>query len=118
MCAPSGVDRREKGRAHRSGLGPVHQLYGGDVRSLQALRTLGDFEFNSLAFVQRFVPFRGDGGKVDENIFAGLALYESESLRSIEPLHCSLFFHFDSLFCLSYLEPFPSFRQQKRPASV
>jgi hypothetical protein len=30
---------------------------------------------------------------MDENIFAGLALDESEALASIEPLNCSLFFH-------------------------
>jgi hypothetical protein len=82
-----------------------------DVRSLQALGARGHFEFNCLAFVQRFVTFRRDGRKVDENILAGLALDESEALRCIKPLHCSLFFQFISLFCLSYLEPFPAFRQ-------
>jgi hypothetical protein len=30
---------------------------------------------------------------VDENVFAGLALNEAESLAGVEPLHCSLFFH-------------------------
>jgi hypothetical protein len=94
------------------------RLERGDVGSLQALGAAGDFEFNRLAFVQRFVPVRRDGGKVHENIFAGLALDESETLRCVEPLHCSLFFQCNSLFCLSYLELFPAFRQQKRPASV
>jgi hypothetical protein len=31
---------------------------------------------------------------VYENILAGLALNESVSLAGIEPLYCSLFFHF------------------------
>jgi hypothetical protein len=30
---------------------------------------------------------------VDENVLAGLALDESESLAGIEPLYCSLFSH-------------------------
>jgi hypothetical protein len=30
---------------------------------------------------------------MDENVLAGLALDEPESLAGIEPLHCSLFFH-------------------------
>jgi hypothetical protein len=39
---------------------------------------------------------------VDENVLAGLALDEPESLAGIEPLHCSLFFHcfFSSLIKL------------------
>jgi hypothetical protein len=32
-------------------------------------------------------------GEVNENILAGLALDEPESLAGIEPLHCSLFSH-------------------------
>jgi hypothetical protein len=30
---------------------------------------------------------------VDENVLAGLALDESETLAGIEPLYCSLFSH-------------------------
>jgi len=51
------------------------------------------FEFNRLAFVQRFVPFRLNSGKVDENVLAGLALDKSEAFAGIKPLYCSLFFH-------------------------
>jgi hypothetical protein len=80
-------------------------LQAGDVRCLQALGAAGHFELNRLAFVQRFVPVRLDSGKVDENVLAGLALDESESLAGIEPLHCSLFFHF---FSLLYIELFVS----------
>src|SRR5580692_11549859 len=68
----------------------VWSLEAGDVRCLQTLRSTGYFEFNRLAFVQRFVPFRLNRGKVDENVLAGLALDESESLAGIEPLDCSL----------------------------
>ena len=43
---------------------------------------------------------------MDKNIFAGLALDESEAFAGIEPLHCSLFFHcyyLDlSYLCISY----------------
>ena len=80
------------------------QLEGGDVRSLQALRALGYFELNRLAFVQRFVPLRLNGGEVDKNVLAGLALDESKALAGVEPLYCSLFFHLIFLFFkLGYL---------------
>ena len=68
-------------------------LEAGDVRRLQTLGSAGDLEFNRLAFVQRLITFRLNGRKVDENVLAGLALDESESLAGIEPLHCSLFSH-------------------------
>ena len=74
-------------------------LEAGDVRCLQALRTLGYFELNRLPFVQRFVPIRLNRGEVDENVLAGLALDESKALASIEPLYCSLFFQ----LCVSFL---------------
>ena len=69
------------------------RLEASDVRSLQALGALGDFEFNRLAFVQRLVAIRLDGGEMDENVLAGLALDEPKTLAGIEPLHCSLFSH-------------------------
>jgi hypothetical protein len=69
------------------------RLEASDVRSLQTLRSTGDFEFNRLAFVQRFVALRLNRGEMNENILAGLALNEPESLAGIEPLHCSLFSH-------------------------
>jgi ABC-type branched-subunit amino acid transport system permease subunit len=68
-------------------------LQAGDVRCLQALGALGDFEFHRLAFVQRLIPVHLNRGEVDENVFAGLALDESVAFAGIEPLHCSLFFH-------------------------
>jgi hypothetical protein len=69
------------------------QLEAGDVRCLQSLGTTGHFEFNRLAFVQRLVSLRLNRGEMNENILAGLALNESESLAGIEPLYCSLFSH-------------------------
>ena len=68
-------------------------LEASDVRCLETLRSLGDFEFNGLTLVQRLVAIGQNRREVNENIFAGLALNESESLGSIEPLYCSLFFH-------------------------
>src|SRR3989441_12192468 len=63
-----------------------------DVRGLQALGTLGDFEFNRLAIIQRLVAISHDCGEMDEYVLAALALDESKALAGIEPLHCSLFF--------------------------
>ena len=67
-------------------------LEGLDVRGLQALGTLGDFEFNRLAIIQRLVAISHDRGEVDENVLSTLALDESKALAGIEPLHCTLFF--------------------------
>jgi hypothetical protein len=85
-------------------------LEGLDVRGLQALGTLGDFEFNRLAIIQRLVAISHDCGEVDENVLSTLALDESKALAGIEPLHCSLFFtHCIYSFLLtalrSYFEP-------------
>jgi hypothetical protein len=81
---------------------PIHQvvtsLEAGDVRCLQALGALGHFELNGLAVVQGLITVRLNGGEVDENIFARLALNESESLAGIEPLNSSLFSQLNSLF--------------------
>src|ERR1700730_11478424 len=67
-------------------------LEGLDVRGLQALGTLGDFEFNRLAIIQRLVAISHDCGEMDENVLSTLALDESKALAGIEPLHCTLFF--------------------------
>src|ERR1035437_1974529 len=73
-------------------------LQAGNVRCLQALGAGGNLELNRLPFVQRFISVRLNRGEVDEDVLAGLALDESESLAGIEPLYCSLFFH-----CISFL---------------
>ena len=88
-----------KKKRARTGRARTYGLEGGDVRCLQALGALGHFEFNRLAFVQRFVALRLNRGEVDENVLAGLALDESKSLAGIEPLYCSLFFQ----LCISFL---------------
>jgi len=75
------------------------RLEGGNVRCLQALGALGHFELNRLSVIQRLVAVGLNRGKVDENVLAGLALDESESLAGIEPLYCSLF----SQLCFSLL---------------
>jgi hypothetical protein len=69
----------------------------GYVRRLQTLGAFGDFEFNRLPVVQGFISLRLNRGEMDEDVLAGLALNESESLAGIEPLHCSLF---SQLVCL------------------
>jgi hypothetical protein len=77
-----------------------HPLEGLYVRGLQALGALGNFEFNSLAIVQRLIAISHDRGEMDENVLAALALDEAEALAGIEPLHCTLFFtHCFTLFC-------------------
>ena len=82
----------------------MFRLESGDVRSLQALRPAGDFEFNRLSFVQRLIPLRLNRGEMDENVLAGLALDESIAFAGVEPLHYSLLSHFIySLFVLNYL---------------
>src|SRR4029450_12444819 len=63
------------------------------ILCLQAFRTLLHFEFHRLTFIERLVTVHHDGGEVYENIFSCLALDESVALRSVEPLHRSLFLH-------------------------
>src|SRR6202165_3101092 len=82
----------KNGATRRSPYRP-NSLQAGDVRCLQAFGAGGHFELNRLAFVQRLISLRLDGGEMDEDVLAGLALDESESLAGIEPLYCSLFFH-------------------------
>jgi hypothetical protein len=59
----------------------------GYVAGLQALGTAFDRELDPLAFSQVAEAFALDGGVVDENIFAALALDESVTLAAIEPLN-------------------------------
>jgi len=68
------------------------KLEGLYVRSLQALWTLGYFEFNRLAIVESLVAISHNGGEMDENVLATLALDEPKALAGIEPLHGTLFF--------------------------
>src|SRR5579863_190542 len=70
-----------------------HRLEACYVFCLQTLRTLLHFEFHRLTLIQGLVTVHHDGGEVHENIFSRLALDESISLRSVKPLHRSLFLH-------------------------
>src|SRR5437899_191496 len=71
-----------------------NRLEACDVLRLKALRALLYFKLHRLAFIEGLVAVHHDGGEVYEDIFSGLALDEPVALRSIEPLHCSLFLHF------------------------
>jgi hypothetical protein len=63
-----------------------------DVLRLQSLRTLLDFELDPLPLIQGFVTICLNGGEMDENILARLALNESKTFRSVKPLHDTLLF--------------------------
>jgi hypothetical protein len=64
-----------------------------NVGSLQTLGAADNLEFNGLPLVEGAVAVRLDGGEMDENVLAALALDKSKALAGIKPLHCSLFFH-------------------------
>src|SRR5215469_8402741 len=99
----------------------ICRLEACDVLCLKALRALLYFEFHRLAFIQRLVAVHLNGREMYEDILSGLALDEPVALRSIEPLHCSLFLHFKTsmlkLLCLSWSRPsgFPSSETASSP---
>jgi hypothetical protein len=101
-------------RARRAA-SPLWKLQAGYVRSLQALGAASDFEFNRLAFVQRLIALSLNGGEVDENVLAGLALDESKALTGVEPLYGSLFFQLCFSFLIELFGAFPPpLAQQKK----
>src|SRR5271166_2951171 len=102
-----------KGQARRWRTRPL-RLQAGDVRRLQALGAGGHFELNRLAFVQRFVTLRDDGGEMDENVLAGLALDESKAFAGVKPLYCSLFFQLCFSFLIELFGAFPRPPAQKK----
>jgi hypothetical protein len=77
----------------------MHRLEAGNVLCLKAFGAFFYFKFHCLTFVERFVSIHHNRGEVYENIFTGLALDKTITLRSVEPLHCSLFLHFYYLAC-------------------
>src|SRR5580658_1967195 len=77
----------------------MHRLEAGNVLCLKAFGAFLYFKFHCLTFVERFVSVHHDRGEVYENIFTGLALDKTIALRSVEPLHCSLFLHCYYLAC-------------------
>src|ERR1039457_3876242 len=64
-----------------------------DLFGLQTFRPALHNKRHPRAFIQRAVPARLDGGKMDENVFAILALDKTKSLGRVEPLHRTGFFH-------------------------
>src|SRR5882757_513241 len=130
-CTTSSLDRaryfrnpfvfsKVRGSRPLESLSHLYRLEACDILCLKALRALLYFEFHRLAFIQGLVPIHLNGGEVDENIFPGLALDEPEALRSVEPLHCSLFLHCTTsmlkLLCLSWSRGLVSQAPRQPPA--
>src|SRR5207244_3092181 len=70
-----------------------------NVFSLQPLRALLDFKRDARAFFQGAISARCDRRKMDEDIFAILALDEAESFCCVEPLYGACFFHVSPSKC-------------------
>jgi hypothetical protein len=68
-----------------------------NVFGLQTLRALLDDERDAGPFIERTIAASGDGGKMDEDVFAILALDKSKSFSRVKPLYCACFFHLSSL---------------------
>src|SRR5690242_306464 len=66
-------------------------LQRGDVRRLQALRTVHDLELHALTLGQRAEALSRDGGVVHEHVGPALLSDEPKPLRVVEPLHGTLF---------------------------
>jgi hypothetical protein len=67
-------------------------LYGYNILRLGAFGSLSDDKFNALAFIQVTEAVINNRGVMNEYVIAGLALDEAIALRTVEPLHCALFF--------------------------
>src|SRR5439155_3370371 len=61
-----------------------------DVLCLQALRTLGDFEFDRIALGETAEALSLDRREVDEHIGTRLLRDKAKALRVVEPLHLTL----------------------------
>jgi hypothetical protein len=70
-----------------------------DLFRLQTLRPALYDKRHFRAFIERAVPCRLDGGKMDKDVFPILALDKTKSLGCVKPLHRTGFFHV-SLFLL------------------
>src|SRR3989304_8546091 len=60
-----------------------------NVRSLRALGTLFNSEFDLLAFLQVTETVTLNGGEMDENVRSTFALDKAEALVTVEPLYCT-----------------------------
>ena len=70
------------------GISRLVSLRGLYVRGLLAFRSLGNFELNLLAFLERLESAHLDRGKMRKQIFAAVIRgYETIPLCIIEPLH-------------------------------
>src|SRR3972149_10009154 len=62
------------------------KLHSARVGGLRALRTLGDFELNTITLSQGTETFAFDCGVVDKHVLAALLRDKSETLTVVEPL--------------------------------
>ncbi len=61
-----------------------------DVGGLKAFRSFRHFELHRLAFLERLVALRLNGGEVDEDVLSALRRDEPVALGGVKPFHCSL----------------------------
>ena len=81
-------EKRAGAEAAARSVGQLPGLGGLDVGGLLALRALGDFEGDLLAFLQRLEAIHVDGREVREQVFAAAVRGdEAEALRVIEPFY-------------------------------
>src|SRR5260370_39905375 len=64
-----------------------------NVGRAEPFGTLLALELDGLAFIQRLVALLLDGGEMDEDVFAGVALDEAIAFGAVEPLHYTRFLH-------------------------
>ena len=62
-----------------------------DFLGLQTLLAFGHLELHALTFGQAAKSISLDGGVMDKNVLAALALDKTKTLGIVKPLHCSLF---------------------------
>ena len=62
-----------------------------DAERLKSLRPFLDIEFDTVPLVEGLIAFANDRLVVDEHIFTGFTLNETEALGSVEPFDDSLF---------------------------
>ena len=92
------------------------QLNEADVLGLKAFRSLLYFKRYTRAFVERAVTTGGNGGEMNEYIFAILALDKAKSFSCVKPFYCSGFFQNDS-FCFCDLTLTYRLREAQAPES-
>ena len=67
-----------------------------DIFGLQTLRSLLHNERDPCPFIQRTITASGYGGKMDEDVFAILALDKAKTFARVKPLYRACFFHTSS----------------------